>query len=104
LLFVGDDWIEEHHDVELQDQVGRVLAKARLEEGIAGITRLHELIAQHLEEDSDTAQGMIGIETDRGPWVAALVAAGYRVCAIKPTAGGPLPGAAQRLGCQKRCR
>jgi transposase len=84
LLFVGDDWAEEHHDVELQDQVGRVLAKARLEEGIAGIARLHELIAEHLEEDSDTAQVTIGIETDRGPWVGALVAAGYRVCAINP--------------------
>jgi hypothetical protein len=39
LLFVGDDWAEEHHDVELQDQAGRVLAKARLEEGITGIAR-----------------------------------------------------------------
>ena len=84
MLFVGDDWAEEHHDVELQDQAGRVLAKARLEEGITGITRLHELIAEHLEEDSDTAQVTIGIETDRGPWVGALVAAGYRVCAINP--------------------
>jgi len=84
LLFVGDDWAEEHHDVELRDQAGRVLAKARLEEGITGITRLHELIAEHLEEDSDTAQVTIGIETDRGPWVGALVAAGYRVCAINP--------------------
>jgi hypothetical protein len=62
-LFVGDDWAEEHHDVELQDQVGRVLAKARLEEGIAGIARLHELIAEHLEDDGDTVQVTIGIET-----------------------------------------
>ena len=84
MLFVGDDWAEEHHDVELQDQAGRVLARARLEEGITGIARLHELIAENLEEDSDTAQVTIGIETDRGPWVAALVAAGYRVCAINP--------------------
>lgn len=28
---------------------------------------------------------VVGIETDRGPWVAALVAAGYRVYAINPT-------------------
>ncbi len=61
LLFVGDDWAAEHHDVELQDQVGRVLAKGRLEEGIAGIVRLHELIAEHLGEDSDTARGRIWI-------------------------------------------
>ena len=27
---------------------------------------------------------MIGIETDRGPWVAALVAAGYTVYAVNP--------------------
>jgi hypothetical protein len=45
---------------------------------------LHELIAEHLEEDSGTAQVAIGIETDHGPWVGALVAAGYRVCAINP--------------------
>ena len=27
---------------------------------------------------------MIGIETDRGPWAQALLAAGYRVWAINP--------------------
>ena len=27
-LFVGDDWAEDHHDVELMDVSGRVLAKA----------------------------------------------------------------------------
>jgi hypothetical protein len=27
LLFVGDDWAEDHHDVEVQDQTGRRLAK-----------------------------------------------------------------------------
>ena len=30
LLFVGDDWAEDHHDVEIQDETGRRLAKARL--------------------------------------------------------------------------
>ena len=29
-------------------------------------------------EDCDPGQVVVGIETDRGPWVAALVAAGYR--------------------------
>ena len=27
---------------------------------------------------------IVGIETDRGPWVGALLAAGYRVYAINP--------------------
>jgi hypothetical protein len=84
VLFVGDDWAEDHHDVELVDEAGRRLGKARLSEGVAGITRLHELIAAPLGEDADPGQVVIGIETDRGPWVQALVAAGYRVYAINP--------------------
>ncbi|MBE1603370.1 IS110 family transposase [Actinopolymorpha pittospori] len=84
MLFVGDDWAEDHHDVELQDVQGRRLAKARLEEGIAGIARLHELIGRQLDENAEADQVVIGIETDRGPWVQALIAAGYRVYAINP--------------------
>ena len=42
-LFVGDDWAEDHHDVELMDERGRVLARKRLPEGVAGMARLHEL-------------------------------------------------------------
>jgi hypothetical protein len=45
-LYVGDDWAEEHHDVEIQNDNGQRLVKARLPEGVAGIARLHELIAQ----------------------------------------------------------
>jgi hypothetical protein len=83
LLFVGDDWAEDHHDVCLQDAAGRVLAARRLPEGVAGIARLHELVAGHMDGD-DPAQVVLAIETDRGPWVRALVAAGYRVLAVNP--------------------
>jgi transposase len=84
LLFVGDDWSEEHHDVELQDESGRRLGKAKLDEGIAGIARLHAMIGEHLDADATPEEVMIGIETDRGPWVRALIAAGYHVYAINP--------------------
>src|SRR6266498_2488543 len=83
-LFVGDDWAEDHHDVELMDAAGRVLARKRLPEGVAGMARLHELIGQQLGEDGKDTEVLIGIETDRGPWVAALVAAGYTVYAVNP--------------------
>jgi transposase len=84
-LFVGDDWAEDHHDVELMDVAGRVLAKARLPEGIAGMARLHALLGEHLgDADPDEAGVLVGIETDRGPWVAALSAAGYEVFAVNP--------------------
>jgi hypothetical protein len=53
-LFVGDDWAEDHHDVELMDVAGRVLARARLPEGIAGVTRLHAMVGEQLgDADSD---------------------------------------------------
>ncbi len=84
MLFVGDDWAEEHHDVELMDQAGRTLAKARLPEGAAGVARLHALIGDQLREDTEEAEVLVGIETDRGPWVAALIAAGYTVYAVNP--------------------
>jgi transposase len=86
-LFVGDDWAEEHHDVELMSVMGRRLAKARLPEGVAGIARLHAMIGEQLGEDADeddAGQVAVGIETDRGPWVQALIAAGYTVYAINP--------------------
>jgi Transposase/Transposase IS116/IS110/IS902 family len=83
-LFVGDDWAEDHHDVELMDAAGRVLAKRRLPEGVAGIAQLHELIGRQLGEDDQDAEVVVGIETDRGPWVLALVAAGYTVYGVNP--------------------
>jgi transposase len=85
LLLVGDDWAEDHHDVEVQDETGRRLGKARLPEGIAGIARLHAMIGQHIGDDEDEqVQVVVGIETERGPWVQALLAAGYQVYAINP--------------------
>ena len=43
----------------------------------------HELVAAHAEEPD---QVVVGIETDRGLWVQALVAAGYQVFAVNPLA------------------
>lgn len=84
MLFLGDDWAETHHDIELQDEQGRVLKRRRLAEGVAGLAQLHELIADHLDDDDEPESVLVGIETDRGGWVNALVAAGYTVYAINP--------------------
>ncbi len=83
MIFVGDDWAEDHHDVHLMDETGARLASRRLPEGLAGIGEFHQLLARHAEEPD---QVVIGIETDRGLWVEALVAAGYQVYAINPLA------------------
>ena len=84
MLFVGDDWAEDHHDIEVVDEQGRRLVRRRLEEGAAGIAALHALIADHLDDQAEPGQVVVGIETDRGPWVQALLAAGYTVYAINP--------------------
>lgn len=83
MIFVGDDWAEAHHDVYLCDEAGTRLGKARLPEGIEGIGRFHELVAGHAGEPGEV---VVGIETDRGLWVQALIEAGYRVYAINPRA------------------
>ena len=83
MIFVGDDWAEGHHDVCLMDEGGTRLAARRLPEGLAGVGVLHEMVAEHT---SDAGEVVVGIETDRGLWVAALVGAGYRVYAINPKA------------------
>ena len=91
MLFVGDDWAEDHHDVEIVAEDGRRLAARRLPEGLAGMSQLHALIAGYLPEEwADLPPGeaarrvKIGIETERGPWVQALVAAGYEVFPVNP--------------------
>jgi hypothetical protein len=86
VLLVGDDWASDHHDVELMDEAGRTLARARLAEGAAGMARLHALVGEHLGrgDDDDHAVVRVGIETDRGLWVTALAAAGYEVFGVNP--------------------
>ena len=85
-LLVGDDWAEDHHDVEVLDTTGNRLARARLPDGVAGMARLNAIIAELTGPDAEDAdiEVLVGIETDRGPWVAALVAAGYQVFAVNP--------------------
>ena len=83
MIFVGDDWAEDHHDVYLMDADGARLASRRLPEGLTGIGALRELIADHVGEPS---QVVIGSETDRGLWVQALGVSGYQVFAVNPLA------------------
>lgn len=80
-VFVGHDWAEDHHDIELRDVEGRRLGRARLPEGVEGVARFHALVAEHAEEPCDV---VVATETDRGLFVGSLVAAGYQVYAVNP--------------------
>jgi transposase len=81
MLFVGVDWGERHHDLCLLDQDGAVLATRRITDGLAGVGELHALVATHAQ---DPVQVAVGIETDRGLLVGALLAARYQVYAVNP--------------------
>ena len=39
MLFVGDDWAEDHHDIEIEDEPGRCWPDAGCRRGWPGITR-----------------------------------------------------------------
>ncbi|MEQ8841239.1 MAG: IS110 family transposase [Acidimicrobiales bacterium] len=80
-MFVGHDWAEAHHDIHIEDGEGRRLERARLAEGVEGVARFHELVSGHVD---DPAEVIVATETDRGLFVAALVAAGYTVLAVNP--------------------
>jgi transposase len=81
MIFVGIDWSERHHDVCVLDPDGAQLARARVPDGIEGVAKLHEILADHAQEPEKV---IVGIETDRGLLVGALVSAGYHVFAINP--------------------
>jgi hypothetical protein len=83
VLFVGVDWAEDHHDVCVMAEDGRVLAKRRVPDTVAGIGDLHALVAEHGDDDEPV---VVGIEIDRGLVVWSLLAAGYEVYAINPLA------------------
>ncbi len=80
-IFAGVDWAEAHHDVCIMDESGAKLGKRRVPEGLEGVRSFHELVEPFIEEPSEVR---VGIETDRGLFVGALVAAGYQVHAVNP--------------------
>lgn len=83
MIFVGDDWAEDHHDVYVCDPDGKLLTKRRFPEGVEGVGAMHELLAGLVDEPCEV---VVGIETDRGLWVQALVEAGYQLYAVNPLA------------------
>lgn len=81
VVCVGVDWAESHHDVLVTDEGGGRLGGGRFGEGLAGVAGFHELVGEFCDDPSEV---VVGIETDRGLWVGALIQAGYRVYAVNP--------------------
>jgi transposase len=80
----GIDWSDDHHDVAIVDDQAQVVARSRVEDDAAGFGQLLALLAEH--HDGEPASIEIAIETDKGLFVASLVAAGFTVFPINPRA------------------
>lgn len=81
----GIDWSERHHDVAIVDDQARVVGRARVGDDAAGFTELLKLLGAH-RDGAEDGRIEIAIESDKGVFVAALVAAGFTVFAINPRA------------------
>jgi len=83
-LFCGIDWATEHHDVAVIDDDGHVVARGRVSNDAPGFAALLTLLAQAGDSAADPIP--VGIETDRGLWVAALRETGRTIYPINPLA------------------
>jgi transposase len=83
-LFCGIDWATDHHDVAVIDGDGVMVARARVSNDAAGFAQLLTLLAQ--AGDSAKSPIPVGIETDRGLWLAALRETGRVIYPINPLA------------------
>jgi transposase len=83
-IYCGIDWAEDHHDIALVNDDGKLLARCRISDDAAGLAALMGLLAEH----GDTAADPIpaAIETPRGLLVAALRATGRKVYPVNPMA------------------
>jgi len=83
-LYCGIDWATEHHDVAVVDDGGRVVARCRVSNDAAGFAQLLTVLAEAGDSADDPIP--VGIETDRGLWVAALRETGRVIYPINPLA------------------
>src|SRR3954452_1155443 len=82
--YCGIDWAEGHHDVAIIDSDGKLVAKKRITDDVAGFRVLAELFAD--SGDNSESPIPVAIETPRGLLVAALRGTGRPVFAINPLA------------------
>ena len=84
MIFVGVDWAEETNEVWILDETGVVtLDRGSVSNDLAGVESFHERCGGLVDEAGEV---VVGIETDQGLFVTALVGAGYQVYGVNPLA------------------
>jgi hypothetical protein len=74
MVTCGIDWAQDHHGIAIVDAEGRLVAKRRIPESVAGFTELIAMLAEAGDDPKDPIP--VAIETPRGLLVAALRASG----------------------------
>jgi transposase len=80
----GIDWAENHHDVALVDEAGKLVAKRRIGDDVQGYQQLLTLLAE--SGDSAGEPVPVAVETARGLLISCLRATGRKVYSINPMA------------------
>jgi transposase len=80
----GIDWAENHHDVALVDETGKLVAKLRITDDVRGYQRLLALLAESGDSAGDPVP--VAIETARGLLIACLRTTSRSVYSINPMA------------------
>jgi len=81
MVFVGIDWSETYHDVEVLAADGRRLKGLRITHGVEGLAKLQTVLAELTTEPTQVA---VAVESSHGLLVNALVGSGYAVYPINP--------------------
>src|SRR5882757_9699969 len=79
-VFCGIDWAEEHHDIALVNDEGKLVANRRIDESLDGVAEFTAMLAT--AGDSAEAPIPVAIETPRGLLVAVLRATGRPIYPI----------------------
>ena len=82
MVTCGIDWAQDHHDIALVDADGRLVAKRRIPESVAGFAELTAMLADAGDDPKDPIP--VAIETPRGLLVAVLRASGRPIYPINP--------------------
>jgi transposase len=81
MVYVGIDWSERHHDVEVLGEDGRRLKSLQIGHGVEGLAKLQEVLAGLAAEPAEV---VVAVESDHGLLVNALVGSGYAVYPVNP--------------------
>lgn len=80
----GIDWAENHHDIALVDETGKLVAKRRIADDAEGYRRLLDLLTE--AGDSPDCPIPVAVETARGLLISCLRTTGRKVYSINPMA------------------